>query len=66
MSDVTNDLIYEVLRRVQDDVSHLKRDTRDIKIELANLAISDAYRTRRFAELEDRLSRIETRLDLHN
>jgi hypothetical protein len=66
MFEVTNELIYEVLRRVQEDVSLLKCDTRHIKLELANLAISDAYRIRRFAELEDRISRIETRLDLHN
>lgn len=66
MHEVTNELIFEVLKRVQEHVSLLKRDTRDIKIKLAHLAISDAYRTRRFAELEDCIIRIETRLDLHN
>lgn len=66
MPELTHEVIFKDLRRVQEDVYLLKRDTRDIKIEMANLEISDAYRIRRFSKLEDRISRIETRLDLRN
>ncbi len=71
MADVTNDLIYSVLQKLQEDVAAIRHENREIKGELA------AIRTHLFAVHQDignlysilgthtmRLDRIERRLEL--
>ena len=41
MAEVTNDLIYEVLKSVQNDVSGIKAEVRDVKGELQAIRAHD-------------------------
>jgi predicted nucleic acid-binding Zn-ribbon protein len=73
MNDTTESLVIEILRKLQGEMSILREDIRDIKARLssieARLAHSHAdYATQslRIDRLEDRLSRIEHRLDLND
>jgi hypothetical protein len=73
MHDSTENLVLEILRRIQADVAILREDMRDVKTRLssieARLAHSGAdYATQslRIDRLEDRLERIEHRLDIHD
>ena len=71
MAEVTNDLIYEVLKAVQQDVGGVKAEMREVKGELQAIRthmtglsqdIANIYRT--IGRHDDRLARIETRLGL--
>lgn len=71
MSDVTPDLIYAVLQKMQADMAELKFDMRDIKIRmtmveehLGSSIIATSGVNSRLDRLNDRVERIETRLDL--
>jgi hypothetical protein len=71
MAEVTNDLLYEVLRSMQHDLGSVKADIRDVKGELQAMRthmtglgqdISNIYNI--LGRHDDRLARIETRLGL--
>ena len=71
MSDVTPDLIYAVLQKMQADMSELKFDVRDLKVRmtmveehLGSSIIAISGVNSRLDRLNDRVERIETRLDL--
>ena len=71
MAEVTNELMYKLLKRMQADISGLKqgqRDHRDDILSLRNQMHSmqgDINSLRgSIGHIEDRLERIETRLDL--
>jgi hypothetical protein len=68
---VTNELLYEVLKKVQADVAFMKSDLADVKAmqlrmrEDMNRFASDFLRVERMeAETQIRLDRIEQRLNL--
>lgn len=69
---VTNELIYETLKKVQDGVADLKRDLREVKLDLnglrgmvGDLIKTNSRRDTSYISLESRVERIEARLDLH-
>ena len=71
MAEVTNDLIYEVLKRVQEDVSTVRQDMRGMREEMTAMRghmlaiqrdVNNIYE--RLATLEVRADRIERRLEL--
>lgn len=71
MAEINGELIYEMLKRIQSDVSILKDGQRDLRndyISLRNQIHSmqgDINNLRgSIAHVEDRLERIENRLDL--
>ncbi len=68
---VSNDLIYAVLQKMQGDLSELKFDMRDVKVRLTMVEehlgssiIATSGVNSRLDRLNDRVERIETRLDL--
>ena len=68
---VTNDLIYSVLQKMQTDLSELKFDVRDLKVRmtmveehLGSSIIATSGVKSRLDRLNDRVERIENRLDL--
>lgn len=71
MVDVTNELIYEVLKSVQEQVALLRDDMGNVKARLTSidsrlgLVHTDmAHQSDRLDRLEFRLGRVETRLNL--
>lgn len=71
MAEVTNDLIHEVLKAVQQDVGGVKAEMREVKGELQAIRthmtglsqdIANIYQT--IGRHDDRWARIETRLGL--
>lgn len=71
MTEQTENLVLEHLRSIRTDISDLKSNTRDIKARLASIesyiATLHADSTRGALSLDDlqrRIERIETRLDL--
>ena len=64
MAEVTNELIFEVLKQIQGDVSPIKSDLRDVKIRVTNLEEGQAAINRRLDRIDDRLDRMERRVGL--
>lgn len=71
MSEVTPDLIYSVLQKVQADISDIKFDVRDLKVRmtmveehLGSSLIAISGVNSRLDRLSDRVERIERRFDL--
>jgi predicted nucleic acid-binding Zn-ribbon protein len=71
MAEVDGNLIYEMLKRIQADVSALKEGQRDLRND--NLSLRNQFHTMQgdmnglrgsIAHIEDRLDRIENRLEL--
>lgn len=69
--EVTNELIYSVLQRMQEDMSEMKFDIRDLKgrmtmvdEHLGSSIIAISGVNSRLDRLTDRVERIERRLDL--
>ena len=71
MAEITNELIYEILKRIQQDIAAIRSDQREMRAELI------AIRTHQLAMQQDihnlytavagwsqRVERIERRLDL--
>ena len=70
MAEVTNDLLYEVSKRLQSDMSDLKLGQQEIRVEIGALRghmnavqqdVANLYA--QSARLEVRLDRIERRLE---
>ena len=73
MSDVTDELILEHLKRIQDRLTRLedgqdvmKADLRSIKGHIAAFMASEAAQDTAVAQLTKRVDRIEARLDLRD
>ncbi|MCL3883670.1 hypothetical protein [Marivita sp. GX14005] len=73
MAEVTNELILEHLKSIQDKLVQLDRGQRDIQSELRThktmlgaIISDDALQDGRIAEIYDRLDRIEARLSLRD
>ena len=73
MAEITNQLIYEVLKDVQHRIGRIEGDVRDVKSEIhavrgyvsaIQLDIGNLYATQR--ELSERVDRIEKRLGMHD
>jgi hypothetical protein len=71
VTDVTNELVYECLKRMQADISTLKEGQKEIKAEIGAMGgtvvsmqqdIHNIYGV--LARHDERLDRIERRLDL--
>ena len=69
--NVNNELIYSVLQKMQTDMSELKFDVRDLKVQmtmveehLGNTLIGISGVNSRLDRVSDRLERVERRLDL--
>lgn len=71
MANVTNDLLYEVLKAVQRDTTVLRNDVTDLKSQMTSVRghliaiehdVANIYA--RLGDHDDRLERIETRLGL--
>ncbi|MET2827156.1 hypothetical protein [Mesorhizobium shangrilense] len=71
MSEVTNELMFELLKRVHDEIGELRQDGAEVKREL-NVIRGHMVATQNdihniygiLARQDDRLERIERRLDL--
>jgi hypothetical protein len=68
---VTNELIYSAMQKMQTDLSELKFDVRDLKVRmtmveehLGSSIIATSGVNSRLDRLNDRVERIESRLDL--
>lgn len=73
MTDATDNLVLEHLKRIQADLSEVKRDVREVKSEVVSLRTimgefikTDARREGSIASLELRIERIERRLDIQS
>jgi len=71
MAEVTNDLIYEVLKGIQGRMDRLETGQRDIKEELIAVRLHQHAAQgelngllSRIGSVEDRLDRIENRLEI--
>lgn len=71
MAEVTNDLIYEVLKSIPERMGRLETNQRDFKLELQGIRGHLAATTSevmniysRLGHVEDRLERVEKRLGL--
>jgi hypothetical protein len=68
---VSNELIYSVLQKIQSDVAELRFDVGELKSRataqdehLGNLMLSMTGLNRRMDRLDERMARVERRLDL--
>lgn len=61
---VTNELIYELLKRMQDTLAQHTEELREIRGRLGNLEQQYAGLSTRFDRMDERLARVERRLDL--
>jgi tetrahydromethanopterin S-methyltransferase subunit G len=73
MNESTENLVLEILRRMQADMAILRDDMRDVKTRLSSIegrlahsSADHATQSLRIDRLEDRLERIEHRLDIHD
>ena len=64
MPEVTNELMYELLKRIHGDLSDVKFDVQELKKRMTNTEEGIAGVNRRLDRHEDRLERIEHRLEL--
>ena len=71
MADITDELPYEVLKTLQEGVSGLRDDMRDVKQRLTSLEMKVgilhadlANQSARMDRIDSRLERVETRLGL--
>ncbi len=71
MTRITNELIYEVLRKLQSDVAEMKGDVRELKegqiglrSQLHSIQGDSLRQERTVAGLQLDIERIKTRLDL--
>ena len=71
MAEVTNELIYEILKKIQDDTASVRSDVKEIRGELQSIRIhlhavendtNNLYAL--YGKLDQRLDRTERRIDL--
>jgi hypothetical protein len=71
MVEVTNELIYQVLQRMQGDLSDVKSDVRELRrrsgaleLRVAELGVGLADLANRMDRRDDQMERVMRRLDL--
>lgn len=71
MSEITNDLIYEILKSIQSQVAIVREDMDSVKVRLSSIDTrlgivhtDIANQSERIDRLESRLGRVEVRLNL--
>ena len=64
MADVTNELIYEVLKKMQDQLASLQDGQRAIRDELTSLRTRQLAMQRDIYNIHERMDSIERRLEL--
>jgi hypothetical protein len=64
MTEVTNELMYERLKKVHGDLSEMKFDLRELKRRMTGTEEALAGVSRKPDRHDDRLERIERRLEL--
>ena len=71
MAEVTNELVYEILKTLQSDMSHVKHALGEVRHEIASIRLqnlgtqNDVHNIYGVtARIDDRLDRIERRLEL--
>jgi len=63
-TEVTNELLYETLKQIQGTLARHSDDLREIKERLGILEMQYASLSRRVDKIEERLERVERRMDL--
>lgn len=63
-TEVTNDLLFETLKSIQSMLVRQADDLREIKERLGILEMQYASLSRRVDKIEERLERVERRMDL--
>lgn len=63
MTDVSNELMYELLKRVHGDIAEMKFDLQEIKRRMTSSEEALAGVNRRLDRHDERLDRIERRLE---
>ena len=64
MSEGPDNLVLQILRRVDQNVDRLRDDMRDLKIPVSGIEENMVVVQRRLDRFDDRLERIERRFDL--
>lgn len=64
MAEVTNELMYELLKTIQGSLGDIKLDMRELKVRMTASEEALAGINRRLDRHEDQLERIERRLEL--
>ncbi len=62
--NVTNELLLGVLKNIQSSLDRMENDIRDIKFRLTQVEERQNHHTSKIDRVDDRLFRIEKRLDL--
>ena len=63
-TEITNELLYETLKQIQGTLARHSDDLREIKERLGILEMQYASLSRRVDKIEERLERVERRMDL--
>ena len=63
-TEVTNELIYEALKAIQATLARQSDDLREIKERLGILEMQYASLSHRVDKIEERLERVERRMDI--
>lgn len=64
MSNNTENLVLEHLKHIRRTVDVIQNDVRDLKFRIGQVEETLMHYTRRMDSIDDRLSRLESRLDL--
>jgi len=64
MAEEPDNLVLQMLRRMDAKLHRVGEDIRDLKVRMSSLEENAAVVNRRLDRIEDRLDRIEKRLDL--
>lgn len=64
MASATNELMFELMKRIHNDIGELRLDMQEIKRRMTNTEEAVVGVNRRLDRHEDRLERIERRLEL--
>lgn len=71
MTAETENMMLEILKRIQGDIAEMKQDVRDLKVRtglleghVASLLAAQHHTNERLDRLSDRVERIERRLEL--
>lgn len=64
MPNVTDELMFEVLKQIQAEIALARGDLRDVKVRMTSMEESLAGVNRRLDRIDDRLDRLEHRTGL--
>jgi len=64
MADDPSEIMIPMLRSIRDDLSQVRHDIGDLKFRISKIEETQVHHTQRFDRFDERLARIENRLDL--